>query len=333
MKDQLIFDTTSVDTIAETDHVGAHTLSGTGTLIDSKSIDSENWLNVAAAMFAGNGTAITESDGALDVNIKTSEISIEVDLDGVYSSPDNENPDSSGIIAHVRNASPDESHQTFRSTGGSASSDAVVAANVHGLDVNAFGMLYNGTTWDRVQGTDGAIHIHDGGNSITVDGEVSIDGSVEVTQGTSPWVVSATDLDIRDLTHVSDSIRLGDGTDLITSTLAGSKQALDVYIAGSEDVNVSDAALAETAIAGGATLLTTANTAQAAVASALADRKYLYLYNSDNRRMHIGPSGVSEASGFPVSPGSYVMLRAGAAVNVHFVSVKAGHDLRYLELS
>lgn len=52
-----------------------------------------------------------------------------------------------------------------------------------------------------------AVNIQDGGNSITVDGAVT---------------VSATDLDIRDLTHVSDSIKVGDGTDLLAINSDGS---------------------------------------------------------------------------------------------------------------
>ena len=46
-----------------------------------------------------------------------------------------------------------------------------------------------------------AVNIQDGGNSITVD---------------------STDLDIRDLTHVSDSIKIGDGTDFLSINTDGS---------------------------------------------------------------------------------------------------------------
>ena len=45
-----------------------------------------------------------------------------------------------------------------------------------------------------------AVNIQDGGNVITVDGAVT---------------VSASDLDIRDLSHTQDSIRIGDGTDIV----------------------------------------------------------------------------------------------------------------------
>ena len=51
-----------------------------------------------------------------------------------------------------------------------------------------------------------AINIQDGGNTITVDGAVT---------------VSATNLDIRDLAHTADSVRIGDGTDLALVSAAG----------------------------------------------------------------------------------------------------------------
>jgi hypothetical protein len=79
--------------------------------------------------------------------------------------------------------------------------------------------------------SDGSINITDNGGSITVDGTVAITGDVNVTQGTSPWVigdgagsitVDAVNLDIRDLTHVSDSVQIGDGTDLLAVNNDGS---------------------------------------------------------------------------------------------------------------
>jgi len=59
--------------------------------------------------------------------------------------------------------------------------------------------------------------ITDNGSSITVDGSVTVSGTVaisnttfEVTQGTNPWVVSASDLDIRDLDYTQDNIEIKD---------------------------------------------------------------------------------------------------------------------------
>lgn len=66
------------------------------------------------------------------------------------------------------------------------------------------------------------VNIHDGGNSITVD---------------------AVNLDIRDLTHVSDSVRIGDGTDLANVTAAGELNVLSTAQPGVDigDVTVNNA--------------------------------------------------------------------------------------------
>lgn len=71
--------------------------------------------------------------------------------------------------------------------------------------------------------------IHDGGNSITVDGAVT---------------VSATDLDIRDLSHTQDSVRIGDGTELTNVTAAGELNVLATAQPGVDigDVTINNAA-------------------------------------------------------------------------------------------
>ena len=46
--------------------------------------------------------------------------------------------------------------------------------------------------------------------------------NISVTQGTSPWVVSATDLDIRDLDANQDNVAISDGTDTLEINADGS---------------------------------------------------------------------------------------------------------------
>lgn len=211
---------------------------------------------------------------------------------------------------------------------------------------------------------------------------------VTVQQGTSPWVVSATDLDIRDLSYLQDSVAIkgSTGNQLVinadgsinanvdVSVVTGSDKAEDaasangdigtyvlavrqdtlasststdgdyasfkvnaagaLYVTNTGTQLVSDAALANTAIANAVNTLSVANTAQAAVASALANRKYLWLYNNDNSKVYLGSATVSAANGFPLSPGSYMELRAGASVSPFFVG-QAGKtpEIRSMELS
>lgn len=85
-----------------------------------------------------------------------------------------------------------------------------------------------------------AVNIQDGGNSITVDGTVALDSAslaalesitvqngtgssaVNIQDGGNSVTVDATDLDIRDITHVTDSIKLGDGVDFLAINSDGS---------------------------------------------------------------------------------------------------------------
>jgi hypothetical protein len=149
--------------------------------------------------------------------------------------------------------------------------------------------------------------------------------------------VSATNLDIRDLVAATDSVSAwtkdGAGT-AITSRAEDGGQALDVHVTGSGPLTINDAALANTAVLSAVNVLDTANTAEAIKASALANRKYLWVYNNDNTRVFIGGSGVSAANGFPVSPGSYLELRAGPAISPFFVGQSGKTpEVRTLELS
>jgi len=58
--------------------------------------------------------------------------------------------------------------------------------------------------------TDGSIAVTDNNTTLSVD------------DGTGSLTVDASDLDIRDLTHVSDSVKVGDGTDLLAVNSDGS---------------------------------------------------------------------------------------------------------------
>lgn len=192
--------------------------------------------------------------------------------------------------------------------------------------------------------TDDSVRLGDGTSFFTSTSEnsdIALDvhisnTSIAVTQGAdSPWsiddnggslTVDATNLDIRDLTHASDSVKLGDGTNLLTSTNIGSDYGLDVY-------SINDPATANTAIAAAAATLAVVSTAQDIIASPLANRKTVFIYNNDNQKMYVGQSGVTAANGFPISPASYMELKAGAAVDIEFVSTKLNHAIRTLELS
>lgn len=164
---------------------------------------------------------------------------------------------------------------------------------------------------------------------------------ITVFQGTDPWIigdgggsitVDAVQLDIDDLNATDDAVQSwlydGAGTAL-TSTLVGGDQALDVNV-----VQTVDPAVANTAIANAANTLAVADTSEDVVASPLSSRKYLMIRNQDNKKVFIGSSGVTAANGFPLSPGSVMALRAGASIDIEFVGQSgATPEIRTLELS
>lgn len=239
MKDQLIFDTTDANTIADSDSVGAYLRASDGTLLTHTDVSGKK---------------------ALDVRLAEG-VNVEVDL------------------SHV----------------------------------------------------DDSVRLGDGTSFFTSTSENS-DIALDVHISNTSIEVTGTQLDIDDLNATDDAVQAWafDGTG---NAIGSTSSALDVYVTGSGPLTINDAALANTAIASGTNPLGSANVAEDIVASPLANRKYLYAYNNDNRKMYIGQSGVSAATGFPVSPGSYIELRAGAAIDIEFVSAKASHDLRYMELS
>lgn len=93
----------------------------------------------------------------------------------------------------------------------------------------------------------------------------------------------------------------------------------------------NDPATANTALTAAATSVL--NTATDLKATDLANRKYINIYNNGNKKIFIGGSGVTTAAGFPISPGAYMELRAGAAIDLHAISTTTGQDTRILELS
>lgn len=183
--------------------------------------DAESGTAVDITAAAGGGTHTVDPQenprSALDVNI-VNKLGIDVDLSHTEDSV--AIGDGTDLLAINADGS-----INITDNGGSLTVDAVQ------LDI------------DDLNATDDAVSswTKDGtGNAITSTGgalDVNIsNASISVTQGTSPWVVGdgggsltvdATDFDIRDLTHVSDSVKIGDGTDFLAVNADGSLNITD----------------------------------------------------------------------------------------------------------
>lgn len=327
-KTQLIFDASDAETLAASDIVGAivRTASGvnitaTGTALDV-SIDNASIVVTATDLdirdltaasdsveswtHDGTGNAITSTAGALDVNLK-SPITVDVSLDHANDSV--KLGDGTNLVT-VTNVGADYGLDVNII-------NASIAVTATDLDIRDLAFAtdsvtaHQGGTWNigTLTSITNDVNIADGGNSITVD---------------------AVDFDIRDLSAATDSVSAWtkDGSGNAITSTAG---ALDVNITNSLTVN--DAALANSAILSTSNSLDVANTAEAVVASALANRKYLFIYNNSNKKTFIGNASVTQANGFPVDAGSYIELRAGASVAVNWIAPDAGQNIRTLELA
>lgn len=89
--------------------------------------------------------------------------------------------------------------------------------------------------------------------------------------------------------------------------------------------------LSNVAIAASAESVTT--TSAALIASPLANRKDVKIYNNGSKTVWIGPSGVTSANGFPVFAGSVLEMKLGSAVAIHAQATAGTQDIRVLQLS
>lgn len=171
--------------------------------------------------------------------------------------------------------------------------------------------------------------------------------------------VSATDLDIRDLAFASDSVTAHQGGSWEVSLSAGSLAALENITVSATDLDIRDLAFAtdKVDVTGsevelGATSLaaleniqvsmeamdtcvaeelTVGLTAVQVVASApVANRRYLLIQNISDKKMYIGGSGVTTATGIELPPNANLPLDAASAV--YAICGTAGKKIRILEL-
>lgn len=141
-----------------------------------------------------------------------------------------------------------------------------------------------------------AVNIQDGGNSITVD---------------------AVDLDIRDLSHSQDSVKIGDGTDFLA-------------INGDGSIN---AQFTESGYASWKVTTATVNTSESQlVSSPLANRLRVEIQNLGTKDVWIRQiTGVSTSNGLKIPKGSSYEQALDAGASIFAISDGASADLRIAE--
>lgn len=178
---------------------------GTQPSLVSKSRDVNAVANPLWVELSDGTTAVGVTGGSLDVNVTGGATVTEYAVDDVAGATD-----MGGLVLVVRDdalttltpADGDYTQLRVDSTGAlwvnfTDTTIAVTQSGTWVLGANS-GVDIGDVTVDNAAGA-AAVNIQDGGNSITVDGSVSITGSVTVT---------ATDLDIRNLNLTDDAVKI-----------------------------------------------------------------------------------------------------------------------------
>jgi hypothetical protein len=168
-----------------------------------------------------------------------------------------------------------------------------------------------------------------------------------------------------DLSHIDDSVRLGDGTAFFTSTSENGDIALDVHLSNTsiavtatdldirnldrltDNVAIQDAAGDELGInadgsvntkpAGASSAVygntSVTNTATDIIGTDASGRFQVMIQNLGNKDAYIGSdASVTAANGTLLAAGASMVLDAGSAVNVHGITSSGTADIRYFEL-
>jgi len=171
------------------------------------------------AISDGTDSLAVNADGSINVTVNNASIAVtatDLDIRDLSASQDNV-----AISDGTNTLAVDASGNIgVTDAGGSLTVDGTVAATQSG-------------TWNigTLTSITNDVNIADGGNSITVDdggASLTVDGSV---------TVSATDLDIRDLSASQDNVAISDGTDTLAVNADGS---INVVVGGSGGTAIAD---------------------------------------------------------------------------------------------
>jgi len=269
-KDKLIYDAT---TPGEGDSVASYLRTSEGAL---------------------HATEVAEDIWALDVNIAGG--SITCNLDGIYVDDTNLLPDNVGIIGHTRAETPGAAQQVERTTVG-LPGDGVVNNNVHGLDTIAFLMGYNGTTYDRLKATSGALHVR---------GDVADDD----TDAGKPIKIGS-----RAISGLLGVVQTGDRADVIS----------DLYrrIRTTSAPNISLAA----------NTVSIPDTTATLICTSIAGRERVLVQNLGGKAMYVGGSAVATTTGVRIAAGANMEIPLGPSVDLYGISSSGALDVRFLQVA
>jgi hypothetical protein len=258
---------------------------------------------------------------ALNVNLVGSQLDLTVDINGIYSSPNNIVPANVGIIGSTRNA-PGLANQTLQFTGGAPSSDALSPTNIVAQDVNGFNMVWNGTGWDRLSGSAA------GGANVNITGSTN---PIQVTQSTSPWIVAGGVAD--DAVDSQNPVKVGSRSHWgLLPAISTSDDRADLLSDKYRRVYVNNGANVGMAHNN----LVASNGGQVALqsgGSALDGRRLIMVQNNSNKAVYIGKTGLTSANSLVLAAGAAIELDAGQDLALFVLGSAASQDVRVFEMA
>lgn len=221
------------------------------------------------AISDGTNTLVVNADGSLNITDNGGSLTVDAtdldirDLDAAQDSVQSNLHDGSGTA--------------ITSTGGA-------------LDIN----VASGNLSVDLDHTEDSVRLGDGTSfftSTSENGDLALDvhisnSNIEVTQGTSPWVigdgggsitVDAVDLDIRDLSASQDSVAISDGTDTLEVNADGSINVGNTVTVQATDLDIRDLSAASDSVSigdGTDTLEINSDGSINVVSSAVGDEQY-----------------------------------------------------------
>ena len=237
--------------------------------------------------------------------------------------------------------------------------------------------------------TQDSVKVGDGTDFMAVNADGSINvtfpagSEIKITDGTDDLainadgsinsVVTATDLDIRNLSHTQDSVKIGDGTDFLAinadgsinvnadiSVVNGAEKAEDAaHVSGDIGqfvLGVRDDVLSASTSADGdyAALKsdkfgrmwvneahqaqqlasTTVGTSAVQLASTpLSGRKRMLIQNLGSKAIYVGPTGVLTTTGLRIASNANAEFMFEENCPIYAISTAAGQDVRVMELA
>lgn len=165
-------------------------------------------------------------------------------------------------------------------------------------------------SWSVDLDSGAAVQITDGTDTLEIDSSgfitANINGDVNVTQGTSPWVVSATDLDIRDLAFATDSVTAHQG--------------------GSWSFTLDNISSWKN------TAVTATTTATEYVATPLTGRIKALIQNLGAQDVYVGPdNSLTTANGTLIPKGSSYEMNFDTGADIWLVTGSSTSDVRISE--